>query len=355
MNKLKLVAVGLTLSVAFSMTGCYFLPDEEDVLAAPTVKTSEVKYTTKAAEKTDLIKQIVNTGIISSELEYDVSFTKAGGTIKKIYVRAGQIVKKGDLICELNTDDLDYVIKEKELNVKKAKLDKQILQQKKASQVEIDRADVEIELLEMELQGYYDSRDNSKLYSKVGGTISKIGKGVSAGKYVNPGDAVVTIIDTTKLYLAVKPEDYTHYEIGTKMVIRIGKDEYDAEVFMIPSKMVQSNKKDEEVIYDEIDDNKEEVVAEGIDYQSDYIYVKFTGTPPENIVGNVADAILVQDKRTGVIAVSNSMIKSIDGEKIVYVLKDGKKEAQVVETGMETGSMTEIVSGLTEGDLVVIR
>ena len=49
------------------------------------------------------------------------------------------------------------------------------------------------------------------------------------------------------------------------------------------------------------------------------------------------------------------MIKKVDGTKVVYVLKNGEKTAVEVETGLSTGSQTEIKSGLKEGDEIVIR
>ena len=48
-------------------------------------------------------------------------------------------------------------------------------------------------------------------------------------------------------------------------------------------------------------------------------------------------------------------LKKVDGTKVVYVLKNGEKTAVEVETGLSTGSQTEIRSGLNEGDEIVIR
>ena len=55
------------------------------------------------------------------------------------------------------------------------------------------------------------------------------------------------------------------------------------------------------------------------------------------------------------IVISNNLIKTVDGQKVVYVLKDGEKTAVPVEIGLKTGSQSEITSGLQEGDEIVIR
>ena len=68
---------------ATAMSGCYLLPDEEEVLAAPTVKASEVTYTTVTAKRKTLEKKIVNSGTVNSEKQYNLSYETQGGTISK--------------------------------------------------------------------------------------------------------------------------------------------------------------------------------------------------------------------------------------------------------------------------------
>ena len=46
---------------------------------------------------------------------------------------------------------------------------------------------------------------------------------------------------------------------------------------------------------------------------------------------------------------------TVDGEKIIYVLKDGEKVPVKVEVGLKTGSQSEIKSGINEGDELIIR
>ena len=64
---------------------------------------------------------------------------------------------------------------------------------------------------------------------------------------------------------------------------------------------------------------------------------------------------LMRKKRKDAIVISNNLIKKVDCTKVVYVLKNGEKTAVEVETGLSTGSQTEIRSGLNEGDEIVIR
>lgn len=352
----KIAALAISAAVCCSLSGCVFLPDEETILAAPSVEQTDVNYSTITAKKRDLIDQDINTGVVASQTQYNLSFKDQSGTISKIYVHAGDKVKKGDIICELDTSDLAYSIKETELRLRSAQLDKQILQEGGASQAETDRAQVEVDLIQMQLDELYKQRDSAKLYSAIDGTVSALGMGVSAGNYVNQGDTVATVIDTTSLYVAITPEtdNYKLYKMGTKMSIRIDGELYDAEVFMTPDEVVAEDFEEDEVIYEVYDPDKEDVPDE-MQFDRESVYVKFTGTPPEDCVGGLADCILVIDERKDVVAISNNLIKNIDDKSIVYLLKDGKKVAQEVEVGLQTGSLSEIVSGVEEGDTVIVR
>lgn len=342
----KLFAAAVSAIMCLSAGGCYLLPDEEEVLDAPTVKASDVTYSTVTAKKKDLEKKIVATGTVTAENQYALSYEKQSGTVSKFYVKAGDKVKKGDVICDLDTYDLDYQIEEKQLYLEKAKLKVDIIYEGGGSQAEIDSAYVDVQLLEKELEKLQAQKEDSSLKSPIDGVVSSLSD-VRAGDNVNPGQTIATVIDTSALYIAIQPDDLTQYDIDTEVQIRIGEDYYDGVVFMTPKKLAdyQAEQKED---HNNVDDT-------GIDYQADTIYVRFKDTAPAEAVGQLADTILVLDSVKDAIVISNNLIKKVDGTKVVYVLKNGEKTAVEVETGLSTGSQTEIKSGLKEGDEIVIR
>lgn len=342
----KLIAAAVSAIMCLSAGGCYLLPDEEEVLDAPTVKASDVTYSTVTAKKKDLEKKIVATGTVTAENQYTLSYEKQSGTVSKFYVKAGDKVKKGDVICDLDTYDLDYQIEEKQLYLEKAKLNVDIIYEGGGSQAEIDSAYVDVQLLEKELEKLQAQKEDSSLKSPIDGVVSSLSD-VRAGDNVNPGQTIATVIDTSALYIAIQPDDLTQYDIDTEVRIRIGEDYYDGVVFMTPKKLADYQAEQNED-HNNVDDT-------GIDYQADTIYVRFKDTAPAEAVGQLADTILVLDSVKDAIVISNNLIKKVDGTKVVYVLKNGEKTAVEVETGLSTGSQTEIRSGLNEGDEIVIR
>lgn len=342
----KLIAAAVSAIMCLSAGGCYLLPDEEEVLEAPTVKASGVTYSTVTAKKKDLEKKIVATGTVTAENQYTLSYEKQSGTVSKFYVKAGDKVKKGDVICDLDTYDLDYQIEEKQLYLEKAKLNVDIIYEGGGSQAQIDSAYVDVQLLEKELEKLQAQKEDSSLKSPIDGVVSSLSD-VRAGDSVNPGQTIATVIDTSALYIAIQPDDLTQYDIDTEVRIRIGEDYYNGVVFMTPKKLAdyQAEQKED---HNNVDDT-------GIDYQADTIYVRFKDTAPAEAVGQLADTVLVLDSVKDAIVISNNLIKKVDGTKVVYVLENGEKTAVEVETGLSTGSQTEIKSGLKEGDEIVIR
>ena len=71
--------------------------------------------------------------------------------------------------------------------------------------------------------------------------------------------------------------------------------------------------------------------------------------------GNTGAVNVVLDERKGVLYTLAEAVKTANGQRIVYCLdENGMKIMKNVETGLEAGEWIEIVSGLEEGDSVVL-
>ncbi len=341
----RAAALAVCMGMVFT-SGCYLLPDEEEAAVPPAVKASDVSYTTVTAKKKDLEKKIVATGTVTAERQYSLSYEKQSGVISEFYVRSGDSVSEGDPICALDTYELDDRIAEMELNIKKAKLNVDMIYESGGTQAQIDYAYVDVQLMERELNKLNEQKEASVLRSPIDGVVSSIAD-VRVGDNVNPGQTIASVIDTSALYIAVKPEDLTKFPVGTAVQIRINENYYDGEVFMDPTALAEYQA-EEQASHEAADET-------GIAYESDTIYVHFSGTVPVDAVGQLADVILVLDKVTDAVVISNNLIKKVDGEKVVYVLKGSEKVPVTVEIGLETGSQSEIISGISEGDELILK
>ena len=334
--------------LVMSLSGCYFLPEEEEVYDPPVVKASEVSYTTTTATRKDLVKQVVAAGTITSGTESNVAFTEYGGSIKQVYVSAGDTVEEGQLLAELETYALDQEITIKEMEVYREELEYQIAVENGESETVKAKEKLDVELMQNELDGLLEQKAAAAIYADVAGTVSYV-RTLSPGNWVNAGDTIVTIIDITDLYIDISPTtEVGEFLIGRPLSIRYEGEYYDGVVVANKS----GKQWDEETQGELLGEDGEPVLTEG----SEKIRVAFKDdTPVSSAVGNIADAVLVLDSREDVIVISANLIKTDNGQQVVYLFKNNERVRTPVTTGLQSGSSVEITSGLEVGDEIIIR
>jgi multidrug efflux pump subunit AcrA (membrane-fusion protein) len=52
--------------------------------------------------------------------------------------------------------------------------------------------------------------------------------------------------------------------------------------------------------------------------------------------------------------VPNNAVRSVDGKSVVFVVREDRVERRAVSVGLATGDQTEVVSGLTAGERVIV-
>jgi len=67
-----------------------------------------------------------------------------------------------------------------------------------------------------------------------------------------------------------------------------------------------------------------------------------------------ANANIIINSKNNVLKIPSSAIQHVENQDIVRVLKNGKEQEVVVETGLASDTETEIVSGLSEGDTIIM-
>lgn len=102
----KLINTGFAVALIFSMAACG--------------KESKVTLDTVKAEKGELTEAVTATGTVESVTQVDVG-TQVTGIIDKLYVDFNSIVKKGELIAEIEKTVLESDYKSAEANVMSAK------------------------------------------------------------------------------------------------------------------------------------------------------------------------------------------------------------------------------------------
>ena len=314
----------LTGAVAITVSGCYFFPDEEPMLEPPTLDVSEVVYSTYTAVRKDIVSQTIQSGYIVSNVEEECFFTKYTGQLKNIYVNPGDFVQEGDLIAEMNNGAIEHQLNIQHLRVELAQLNYN------NSGSAADRLQLEIE--QNTLAAYQDEYDGGHVYAPISGQVSFV-KTLNPGDEVNPYDVIVRIVDPEQLCISATTTSITDYYVGDEVEVEINGDYYAGVVVRTPR--------------EEIEDGDEVV---------DKVFVEFTDDAPGfGYLGAIGNIIKTAAESPNAIVIPKHIVKTDGDRTYVQVLRDDVKVEVDIETGIETAVEIEVLSGLSEGDKVIVK
>jgi RND family efflux transporter MFP subunit len=111
----KFVLPGTGLLFLFLAGGCRHAPAVEAEVPSIGVRTATVRFT-------DYVIPVRCAGRLSAKTESRLSF-KTGGIVERIPVEEGQSVRKGELLAELNTEEIRSQVRQTELALQKAQRD----------------------------------------------------------------------------------------------------------------------------------------------------------------------------------------------------------------------------------------
>ena len=330
--KNKIVRIIAAVVAAMSLSGCYFFPAEEELLEPPTVPIEEVAYSTYTAKVKDIANQTVASGYITSKVENECSFPESGGTLKKVYVTVGQFVEEGELLAELDTGNLEYLYEQQKLITEKARLTYL------ASGTSTSKLDYEME--QNTLVEYERQMNISRLYAGMSGQVCFI-QDMKPGDKVTAYKTIVKIVDPTQLFVKYTSSTLRAFPLNADVTITVDGMDYAGYVSKTPSDMVEG-------LYDE---------HPTIASDTESIYCEFKGSVPSYLtVGKLADILAIYEIHEDAVVISKNLIKEDEDRTYVTILdeNDNKKEVNVT-VGITNATEAEILTGLKEGDRVVVR
>lgn len=326
-----IMSTALILSMT-GMTGCFFFPAEEELLEPPTVAIEDIAYSTYTAKQKTIEDKTVATGYVFCKSQYDASFPESGGTLKTIYVTAGQHVEEGDLLAELDVGDLDYLYKQQQLIVQKAQI----------AYNSSGTADARL-TLEMEqntLTEYERQLNNSRIYAGMTGEVCFV-QDMDPGTTVTAYKTIIKIVDPSQLCIQYRSSNMKSFPLGEEVTITVDGEDYSGYVSKTPTDV-------KEGLYDDFP---------AVMKDTSSIYCEFTdGTPSFLTVGQTADITAVFARHDNAVVISKTLVKTDGDRTYVTILdeNDTKKEVDVT-VGITNATEAEILTGLNAGDRVVVR
>lgn len=303
--------------------------------------------------------------------------TQISGIIERVYVDYNSVVKKGDLLAEIDRFTLEQELNEAKAQAQdakskrnKARLDakryKGMYEANYISRSEMEQAEVDA----VTAQSDYDKAraqvkkaERNLGYTRITSPVS----GTVTSKEVEEGQTVAASFSTPELFKIA--EDLTKMQIETDIseadvgMIKPGLkvdftvDTYPAEIFHGTVSQVRLNPTEEEtvVMYTVIIDIKNDDLKL-LPGMTAYVEIKVDEKP--NVLRLPNMAFQFRPVREDGKADTQLRMKRADlkpDEALVFILENGKPVPKTVKKGLTNEMFTEILSGVQEGEQAVLE
>ena len=348
-KKLALAALAAAVVVAAACK-------KEAATAAPDQAFGAAPVKVFKAARERITEKITYTGTLEALNKINIT-PETGGKIARIHVEAGDRVAKGQLLAELETESIRLQVKQAEAGVavseagyadalkNKERMDRLIKesavseQQREKVQLAFDAAAAQLEQARAALNLARHVLDQSLMKAPFSGVIAS--KNAEVGDVINPmmgggygggASGVLTLVDysTIKLAVAVSSEDIGRVRKGQEAVLRVGS---------LPGREFRGVVR---------------VVNLTADPQSKKFGVEVHVPNPDAALrpGTFGDLVFeVQSHENALVVPQTAVLE----DSYVFVVEAGKAVRKNVALGIQNTTMIEILSGLAEGETVVVE
>jgi RND family efflux transporter MFP subunit len=294
-----------------------------------------VRVETAPPTRGPAIEAVYATGIVEPTVMVPVA-PRSGGRLAAINVDEGAQVRRGQVLARIESADLDQTVQEmlarEELARTQYQRTRDLVAQKFISPAELDRTRTELQAARAAVLRARAQRDYNLLAAPADGTVLR--RDGEPGQFVAAGQAVLTLACCAPLRVSaeVDEEDIARVAVGQKVTMRT-----DA----LPKRL--------------FDGEVAEITPKGDPVSRSYrVRIRFSDAPAINTgplrAGMTMDANLIVSRREGALLVPNRALKG----NAVWVVEQGRLRRREVRKGLTGTERTEIVSGLEEGQAVVL-
>ena len=284
-------------------------------------------------QQTQLLDRVVATGSLRANESVDLA-AETSGKITHILFAEGRRVSQGDLLVKIN--DAELVAHRERTNYRLKLAEQQVARQQAllekggVSQEEFDQTVNELNVLRAELNLNDAQIAKTEVRAPFDAVVGL--RRVSEGTFVSPQTTIATLQDVSPMKVDFSlPEKYAGL-VGRGSTIRFtveGSDRvYTGEVYAVEPR---------------------------IDPETRTVQVRATSPNGDGslFAGAFADIELVLNEYENALAVpAVALVSELRGKK-VYVVKNGRVDTRMVETGIRTDSSVQILSGLSVQDTVL--
>jgi RND family efflux transporter MFP subunit len=272
--------------------------------------------------------------------------------ITRLYFDEGDIVKKNDLLAELDTSEVSAKLRKAEADLKQAEVNlasaesnyrrkEALYREQLLTKQQYDDALTKLDLARAAFKSARAIRDTFKLqydYSFIKTPVSGIvaEKLVDVGDTVTTGQRIASVVDADRLYISAPVDEADVSRIALGQNVKITMDAYPEKVFS--GKVIRISP-----------------IVTGTRQETRTFEVRVS-VPEEDIVikpGMSADVEIVTGMVKDTLVIPFHAVIERESGKFVYVNENGKAKLRKIEVGLNNWNYIEIKKGLTEGEMVI--
>ena len=313
--------------------------------------SNKITYQTETIEKGTLVSTVSASGKVVTSNILEIK-TTATGVVKKVYVKDGQIVYKGQKIAEIALDSSGMLANAKA----KASLDS-TNNNYRSSQAslaktyeEIDGHDTD-ETLTMKETRTKAEVANDNAWSNL--VSAQLTYNLSSPIVVSPYSGVISNLNIVEgVNISVEKRIATVSTKGNP-VVELSLSEVDVNKVKVGQKAT--------VNFDSLSDKSFTGIVVTVDKVglitsnvTNYTaYIKLDSSSEELLSNMSGTANIILDSVTDVLIIPNSAIQTNNNINYAKILKDGKQELVEITLGLSTDNGVEVKSGLKMGETVI--
>ena len=261
---------------------------------------------------------------------------RSAGRLAAVQVDEGAHVRRGQVLARIEAADLDQTVQEMSAREQLARVQHErtsdLVAQKFVSSAELDRTRTELRAAQAAVGRAQAQRDYNQLVAPADGIVLR--RDGEPGQFIAAGQAVLTLACCAPLRVSaeVDEEDIPRVVVGQKVTLRT--DALSGRLF---------------------DGEVAEITPKGDPVSRSYrVRIRLADAPAVDAgplrTGMTMDANLIVSRRENALLVLSRALKG----NAVWVFEDGRVKRREVRKGVSGSERTEIVSGLAEGERVVL-
>lgn len=322
----RISALLLAAVIAVGATGCGNKTATEEI-RLPIYGAQEISYEIAVAKYMDITDRQSMGAVIGYPFADDLHYPADAQVISYNAVK-GRAVAQGDILAELDSSDLDYEISNQQTIVDTARSAAISGGESARLQYQIEQSRLDMMLREKEsyiIRAPYD------------GVVTNTNR-VTAGDRITGGDVCCSVATEDRMEIYIDGADASKFRFGQEVIVKIDGIEYNATVAMAPeiAPATASGAAAKRAVF-----KLEEGVMDAIREED-----------PLALAAGWATVYLT-DQKKNVLAVPDTAIRS-NGISTSVTLVDGEERFRLpVTVGVSYGGYTEILDGISMGDIVL--